>query len=767
MGEAEEGTKEEAEKPLFQISGNVYDSERAYLRALLGKALWASGKLRTGELERVFSFDRSKAALCRKWEQMLREELVSGTQAVAALLCEIAGGLGGIFDDPAEIGDILLRDMESRRPYRPDGAPSYDIRVIAEWLRRGDLEQFAAEAAAKGLPVKPWALPRLAAARSLLPPQKKRRAAGSYDPWLLLTAGYALSPGRRMRLPAHWSGSFYEDRFYESPASFLKTMREISAGNERLFVTYIDSIREILKQYLRVFPDPESRKPLTEAAECLGLVIFGDADCVFRSSAELKAFISDLITRKKRAEFRDFFWRCGIPLEKLRRMPGFKDIPVTMEEACPDFFMAEDMLFFGEDDFREYLAEEINRGREKPENYAPFVLGAHARRKKYESIAREHPALKPVIDDYFAAAFESAASPDSPVCFGSEIFPDMPSFAAYLKDLLENLSQHPDKRADFFIHRISAVKALSLLPRFSALMQPFLELAAQEEDFPESILLGEPIVLDELCFSGTPGLHDYVYTNKFRAPFPDLWLFDFAVSHRQALKDLLKNKKAADFASRILLHAFWFFPSHIRLNGLVCDLFSRPGLKKGDTLTFGRRYLGGGEQRDLEWLALDVFDIPETERTPAGKAPARGALIISRYPVFFLENYEDPDQGGRWNTLTLNDFLNQNFLNNCFSESEVWRVLETKTAIGAASRIFCLGIAEAERYFGSDAERVCLPDEGFSAGCAWWLRSKRSKKDRAPCVAADGSVMKEGCPRKQKLAVRPAMRIILDDVFRA
>ncbi len=69
------------------------------------------------------------------------------------------------------------------------------------------------------------------------------------------------------------------------------------------------------------------------------------------------------------------------------------------------------------------------------------------------------------------------------------------------------------------------------------------------------------------------------------------------------------------------MQAFMFFPSHIRLNGMVYDLFSPPGLKKGDTLTFGRCYLGDGRHRDLEWQVLDGFAIPETERPSAGKAP--------------------------------------------------------------------------------------------------------------------------------------------------
>ncbi len=769
-GEKTAGNNEGAEqKPLFQISGQIYDSERAYLRRLLSKAFRTLGKLKNGELRKVFLYDKSKAALCSRWGQSLAEGWVTGMQAVAGLLCEIAGGLGGIFQEPAEIGDILLRDLEVRKPYAPGGPPSYDIRVVAEWLRRGDLEKFAAEAAEKGLPVKPWTLPQLAAARSMLLPQGKGyRAAGTYAPWPLLMAGCALTPNRRIRLPAHrMPHYFYDDRVYDSPASFLETMREFAAQDARSFVTYIDSIRAILKQYLLVFPDPESRETLTEAAEFLGMIVFGDGDCIFRSSAEIKAFISDLISRKKRAEFRDFFWRYKIPLKKLRRIPGFQDIPATMEEACPDSFMTGDLLFFGEDDFREYLAAEMNRRREKPENYVPFVMGAHARRKIYESIAREHPALKQAVDDYFAEAGESSDSLDTSIGFGSESFPDLPSFAAYLKELLEDLRQHPEKREDFFRHRGPAVKALSLLPRFSALMKPFLELAAQEEDLLESFVLGEPIVLDELCFSSALELNSYVYTNKIRSLSPDFWIFDFVVAHRNALIDLLKNRHAADFVNTILWQAFMFFPSHIRLNGLDFDLFAYPGVKKGDTLTIGRRYLGGGRHRDLEWQVLDVFNVPETERLPAGKAPARGALIISRYPVFFMEYQQNSVGGDSWKTATLNEFLNRNFLNNCFSESENWRILETKIYDDASSRIFCLSIMEAERYFKSDAERVSPPDEDFSAGGKWWLRSAGSIRGQAAFVARDGSVIREGCPKREKLAVRPAMRIILDDVIRA
>ncbi|MBQ3682396.1 MAG: hypothetical protein II922_04870 [Succinimonas sp.] len=212
-----------------------------------------------------------------------------------------------------------------------------------------------------------------------------------------------------------------------------------------------------------------------------------------------------------------------------------------------------------------------------------------------------------------------------------------------------------------------------------------------------------------------------------------------------------------------------FFPSHIRLNGLDFDLFAYPGVKKGDTLTIGRRYLGGGRHRDLEWQVLDVFNVPETERLPAGKAPAKGALIISRYPVFFRE-YHNPGTPEGWQSSKLNHYLNHDFLKESFSYTENLRLLDTETGPGTTSRIFCLSIDEAERYFSGNAERACpLFDYGtgeVKENTPWWLRSSGADKKQAAFVAADGTVMGEGCPVKQKLAVRLATRIILDDVIR-
>lgn len=132
--------------------------------------------------------------------------------------------------------------------------------------------------------------------------------------------------------------------------------------------------------------------------------------------------------------------------------------------------------------------------------------------------------------------------------------------------------------------------------------------------------------------------------------------------------------------------------------------------------------------------------------------------------------HEERDKICSWNTSALNRYLNYDFLVNIFSCSEKLRILRDKKDADTKFRIFCLSIDEAERYFSGNAERACpLFDYGtgeVKENTPWWLRSSGADKKQAAFVAADGTVMGEGCPVKQKLAVRLATRIILDDVIR-
>ena len=752
--------------------------EMRKLRSLLEDPVTAVRKLKTGELRREYAHDKAKADICRRWEKKVSLKGPAGLKPFADFLCEISGGLEEMFREPAEIGDLVLDELKAAKesPFNGLIFPKDHLKVIKEWLLGGALENFVSAFAEKGLPVKPWTLPRLSEARELALSQGRDKSSGKdFNAPLFLMTAYALTPSRKIALPdprvydprsVNPRRAGYECVVYESPEDFLKAMRECAAEDKARFAGYAQENRLILEKYMAAFPDPESRAPLPEVLNYLGLAFLIDLDYVSRNSAELIAYIKDLVTRNQVLKLRNFFWFYRIPLKKLQETPGWEDIPATPEEACPECCMDEDaLMFLREEDFREYLTDERNRRREKPENYVPFVMRAHARRKVYESIAQKHPSLKPDIDAYFADAFESS------IGFGAETFPDVPSLEARLKPSLELFRKCPGDRKNFLREKGAFIKAFSLIPRFAGVMKPFLELAAGEGE-PEYLIHGDLFYYNSLEFKGAV-LKEVLSDGAKNLPTKVL---NFVMRYQSALKEFSKNREAYGFSENMVsLLELAQANIYISLNGNVYDAFSGSGLKPGDTLKFGRCQVAANDnaifktQRTMEWQVLDVFDIPGNEALPAGKGPARGALIISRYPVFFRE-YHNPGTPEGWQSSKLNHYLNHDFLKESFSYTENLRLLDTETGPGTTSRIFCLSIEEAERYFSGNAERACpLFDYGtgeVKENTPWWLRSSGADKKQAAFVAADGTVMGEGCPVKQKLAVRLATRIILDDVIR-
>ncbi len=86
-------------------------------------------------------------------------------------------------------------------------------------------------------------------------------------------------------------------------------------------------------------------------------------------------------------------------------------------------------------------------------------------------------------------------------------------------------------------------------------------------------------------------------------------------------------------------------------------------------------------------------------------------------------------------------------------------------------RIFCLSLAEAERYFKYDSERRCQPTahacnlgawvDGSYGCCYWWLRSPGDTENSASYVYADGALRPDGKYGSNECGtVRPALRLI-------
>lgn len=185
----------------------------------------------------------------------------------------------------------------------------------------------------------------------------------------------------------------------------------------------------------------------------------------------------------------------------------------------------------------------------------------------------------------------------------------------------------------------------------------------------------------------------------------------------------------------------------------------------GDYVTFGHfeqdNNLTNGKE-PIEWQVLDVKD---------GKA-----FLLSRYGLA-TESYSDRGED-TWETCHLRSWLNDDFLNEAFNTKDLERIVETflsadknpkyNTNPGKPTndKVFLLSIAEAEKYFSSDAARKCTPTASAFKGIDsfwWWLRSPGSSLGRPAGVGDDGTIIYGGLvPVYSMVVVRPAIWVELD-----
>ena len=192
-------------------------------------------------------------------------------------------------------------------------------------------------------------------------------------------------------------------------------------------------------------------------------------------------------------------------------------------------------------------------------------------------------------------------------------------------------------------------------------------------------------------------------------------------------------------------------------------------IKKGMIIPFGA-YPQDNDcfRTPIEWLVLDV--------------KGNEALLISRYGLVCKQYHS---RGAiTWEDCDLRKWLNRDFLKSAFSNEESERILVSKlkndnnpkyygTTGGndTKDRIFCLSIAEAKQYFGNNKDRKCKPTAYVrkravyvnNGCCSWWLRSPGDDQDLASYVYTGGALYLDNGVNYGNIAVRPALRIILDN----
>ncbi len=193
----------------------------------------------------------------------------------------------------------------------------------------------------------------------------------------------------------------------------------------------------------------------------------------------------------------------------------------------------------------------------------------------------------------------------------------------------------------------------------------------------------------------------------------------------------------------------------------------------GCTIEFGHYFMSNGNYKEpIEWRVLDIQE--------------RRALITSVYGID-ANRYNQSPGPAPWQTSSMRLWLNNEFINIAFKESERNAILQaelinndntvypTENGSNTVDRVFLLSLYEANTYFKNDEDRILYPTElavsqgvfvAENGGCWWWLRSPGSHDHYAADVDYGGDIDSYGSDKYNGInAIRPAMWVSIDDLF--
>ena len=199
----------------------------------------------------------------------------------------------------------------------------------------------------------------------------------------------------------------------------------------------------------------------------------------------------------------------------------------------------------------------------------------------------------------------------------------------------------------------------------------------------------------------------------------------------------------------------------------------------GSIVTLGRYeqdHNAGNGPEPIEWIILDMQE---------GRA-----LLLSRYALDTMP-YNTESADVTWESCSLRAWLNDEFLNNTFTDEERAAILlsdlDNSSAAGfpgyaagggrtTADFVFLLSWAEAELYFPGNLAKLCAPTsyavttgawtsrsytaEDGKPACSWWLRSPGLEQHDAMC-AGNIACRRDDVSAKD-ICVRPALWVSLN-----
>lgn len=175
-------------------------------------------------------------------------------------------------------------------------------------------------------------------------------------------------------------------------------------------------------------------------------------------------------------------------------------------------------------------------------------------------------------------------------------------------------------------------------------------------------------------------------------------------------------------------------------------------LKAGQLIRFGsyeQDNNSGNGAEDIQWQVLKVED---------------GKALLHSVQGLDCRKFHGSQTNVGWDTCELRQWLNGLFLQRAFDEREQ-AALAAPNSYPISDKVFLLTVGEAELYYPSRSDRVCVPTDYScaqgtyrnmtSGGAWWWLRSEYVWDD-APEVDSDGTVSKSRV-NGENGTVRPAV----------
>ena len=527
---------------------------------------------------------------------------------------------------------------------------------------------------------------------------------------------------------------------------FITGVLERGRKDPAYLLSFVKAHRNSLDSAARAFPSIKENIAALYAAND-AVIVFDEE--MFPDIAAFKAFVTETLNRGQNdpGYLLEFAKRHRCAIDELCKTPEPGSVLNPLTDAAASLIVLGSRIFTDVPAFEAYLNDVMAAGREDPGYLCRFVKN----HSKELSELRRDSRCKSILNALYAARNQM-------VVFDELVFRSAEEFRVFMDQILSKGKENPAGIRRFVREHEKALTALNNVSALAPVVAPV-------------IAAGNSVIeLDEYVFKDAAGLTGFARELAAEGSKKPLRGSDFVREHKAGL-EALKNAEALTPAVKELqaLEQSGEKGAAIMVNGTryTSMLFNPESVKKGGYIKFGCYPQNNNDKEPIEWLVLEVND--------------KEALLVSRYGLD-CKHYHHKKVPITWEQCDLRKWLNNDFLKAAFSAEEQQKIklsdvvnennrkYDTSGGNNTQDHVFCLSLAEAERYFKNDRERQCRPtalakvhgayssDDGY---CWWWLRSPGHYQCNASSVNSDGALYPYGghvC--NVSYAVRPALRLI-------